>query len=574
MASAVRFDLQTKHRVTLLISLIAVIFGAMILRMAYLQVVKYHYYDMLAQSQHWSASRIPATRGTIYIQDALSNIHYPVAIDSQESLLYVVPKQISDPGGTAERLAKVLGQKPADIQRLFSYSPYYVVIQHHLSATQSNAIKNMSINGVYLQPEDARVYPEGSLASQVIGFVNTNMVGQYGLERSLNDELAGKDGFLKSERDSSGVPIVSGEKIDTAPKDGDNIVLTIDRNVQLEIEEKLQEAVQKYHPDSATIIVMDPSTGAVLGMANTPTYDPNNYSKVTDYATFNNAAVDSTFEPGSIFKSVTASAAIDSGKLQPTSTFNDPGFVTIQGQKINDAERHAFGTVTMTQVLEQSLNDGTVYMLNQMGDKTYYSYLQKFGLGQPTGIEFDDEASGTLRPLNQYQPIDLATTTFGQGITVTPLQILTDVSAIANGGKMMQPHIVAEVDDPNTQTAKITTPKSIRQVISQKSAQEVTQMLVSVVDNGLGKPAAIKGYDVAGKTGTAQIPRTDGHGYESDTQTIGSFIGYAPASHPKFAMLVELVRPKGVAWAESSAAPLWGQIAQSLLNYYQIPPDR
>lgn len=557
-----------------MVTLIAVVFGAMILRMAYLEIVRYHYYDMLAQSQHWSASEIPATRGTIYIQDALSNIHYPVAIDAQENLLYVVPKQITDPGQTAERIAKVIGQSAPAVQKMFSYSPYYVIIQHHLNATQSNMIKNMAINGVYLQPEDARVYPEGSLASQVIGFVNQNMSGQYGLERSLNGLLAGKAGFLKSERDSSGVPIVSGEKVDTAPKNGDNIVLTIDRNVQLEIEEKLQEAVQKYHPDSASIVVMDPSTGAVLGMANTPTYDPNNYSKVTDYTTFNNAAVDSTFEPGSIFKAITASAAIDSGKVQPTSTFNDPGYVIVQGQKINDAEHHAFGKVTMTQVLEQSLNDGTVYMLSQMGPKTYYSYLQKFGLGQPTGIEFDDEASGTLRPLSDYQQIDLATTTFGQGISVTPLQILTDVSAIANGGKLMQPHIISEIDDPNTQTAKITTPKVVRRVISQTSAQEVTQMLTSVVDDGLGKPAAIPGYDIAGKTGTAQIPTTDGKGYEPDSQTIGSFIGYAPATHPKFAMLVELVRPKGVAWAESSAAPLWGQIAQSLLNYYQIPPDR
>jgi cell division protein FtsI (penicillin-binding protein 3)/stage V sporulation protein D (sporulation-specific penicillin-binding protein) len=317
---------------------------------------------------------------------------------------------------------------------------------------------------------------------------------------------------------------------------------------------------------------MEPDTGAILALCNVPTYDPNEYSKVEDVGVFNNPAIFEAYEPGSIFKPITMAAAIDAGRVTPNTLFEDTGSVQIGQHTIRNSDGKAHGWQTMTQVLEESLNTGTIFAVRELGARPFLKYVEDFGFGAATGVELDTEAPGNIESLRKKGDIWSATGSFGQGITATPLQMVVAFGALANGGKLMTPHVVAERVSADGQTSKVA-PQEIRQVITKRASALVGGMLANVVENGHGKRAAVPGYWVAGKTGTAQIARTDGQGYEKD-DSIGSFVGYAPVDDPAFVMLVKLVRPRDVEWAESSAAPLFGDIAKFLLQYLQIPPER
>jgi cell division protein FtsI/penicillin-binding protein 2 len=544
----------------------------MALRLFDLQFNHYKYYRGLAKTQHWSANRIPAERGSIYLQDLSSNTRFPVAINDQRSLIYAVPGQIKDQKDVAARLGGFLGMSQSDVLTKFSYSTTYTIIAHRVDQATSDKIKNAKLAGIYMQDEHVREYPEGQLASSVIGFTNSELVGQYGIERSFNQQLSGTDGFLSSERDSNGVPIVDGSKVDKPSQDGADLVLTIDRNIQQAAEASLKNWVDQYHATAGSVAMMDPSTGRILAMASYPTYDPNHYADVTDYSAYGDQPVEGSYEPGSIFKMITMASGVDSGKIQPTTPFNDTGQVTVQGHVIQNADHKAHGQIDMNYVLARSLNVGTVYALSKIGDPTFYNYVKKFGFGTQTGIELDNESSGSVQAEKDLQQIDFATITFGQGIAVTPLQMLSAAQSIANDGKMVQPHIVDRIIYSNGHE-DVTQTRITRQVVSSASAKTLTAMLVNAVDNGWGQPAAIAGYTVAGKTGTAQIPRSDGKGYE-DTDTIGSFVGYVPANNPRFVMIARLDRPKGVSFSEEPAAHLWHDVAQFALNYFEVAPDR
>ncbi len=547
-------------------------------RLFVLQVLSHRFYSALASNQRNFFEDLFPERGAIYLRDPKSpDGRFPAAINKTLSTVYANTRDVADPAAGAKSLAPVLG---VDEQTLFAklsrpLDPYEPLKPKADDDTVAK-VKALGIKGIGFAREQFRFYPEKASLSQILGFVGANdkgeRVGRYGIEGYWQDQLAGRSGFLAAADDPIGRWFGAADRQFTAAKDGDELTLTIDRNIQYVVCEKLRAAVARHGADSGSAVVLDPKTGAVMAMCNAPDYDDNDFSQVTDLRLFNNAAIFSPYEPGSVFKPITMAAAVDAGKVGPNTTYVDEGFVKIGPYTIKNSDGKGHGLATMTQVLEESLNTGTIFASRQIGPKAFLQYVQGFGFGSPTGIELDTEAAGDVEALRKKGDIWSATASFGQGITMTPLQLVNAYAAIANGGKLMKPYVVDSVKHADG-TVEKTEPQVVRQVITKRAATLVGGMLVRVVENGHGKRAGVPGYYVAGKTGTAQIPRPDGQGYDKEA-SIGSFAGYAPVDDPAFVMIVRIDRPKDVDWAESSAAPLFGDIAKFLLQYLQIPPDR
>lgn len=434
------------------------------------------------------------------------------------------------------------------------------------------------LRGIAYSLQKYRYYPDGNVGSHLTGFVNLDNQGNYGLESYFNEELIGQKGFLKGDKAAGSGAVVAGNREYSKAVNGSSIVLSIDRVVQIKVCQMLNEAQKKYNFQSGTVIIVEPKTGAIIAMCSWPSFDPNDYQSVDEQKIFDNPAVSYQYEPGSVFKTITMAAAIDQGKVSPQTTYQDKGQTMINGWpkpiKNSDFETAGgHGTVDMIGVLEKSLNLGAIFSMETIGSKKFSEYVDNFGFGEKTGIELGAESSGNIKNLgrDKIREIDAATASFGQGIAVTPLQMVMSYAAIANGGILMKPYLVKEIIDADgNKTALI--PKPVRRVISQSTSDTVRAMLVKVVDNGHSKLAGVKGYYVGAKTGTAQIPA--GNGGYLENQYIHTLVGMAPADNPRFAMLVKLDRPEGIKFAESTAAPLFGDIAKFLLKYYQIPKQR
>lgn len=552
--------------------------AALVARLFVLQVLSHEFYSSLASNQHGIFQDLFPERGTIYLRDPkAADGRFPAAVNKTLSTVYANTREIGDPAAAAKALAPVLeAEEAALLEKLSRPMDPYEPLKRKADDAVVEKVAALGIKGVAFSREQFRFYPERSSVAHVVGFVGSNekgeRVGRYGVEGHWEDALAGSSGLFASAQDALGRWIGAADRQFVPARDGDELTLTIDRNIQYVVCEKLRAAVAKHGADGGTVIVLDPKTGAVMAMCSVPDFDPNDFSKVEDLRTFNNPAIFSPYEPGSIFKPITMASAIDSGKIGPNTLYNDEGSVKIGPYTIKNSDGQAHGMQSMTQVLEQSLNTGTIFAVRQLGAKPFLKYVEAFGFGSPTGIELDTEASGDIDSLRKKGDIWSATGSFGQGITATPVQLVVAYAALANGGKLMRPYVVDEVRHHDGTIAK-TEPQVARQVITKRAAALVGGMLVRVVEHGHGKRAAVPGYYVAGKTGTAQIPRDDGQGYEKDA-FIGSFVGYAPVDDPAFVMLVKIVRPRDVEWAESSAGPLFGDIAKFLLQYLQIPPDR
>ena len=417
-------------------------------------------------------------------------------------------------------------------------------------------------------PESRRFYPEGDMASQVLGFVNDSNQGQYGLEGYYNDELAGLGGQIYAEKDVLGRYFNIGQKVD--PKDGSDYILTIDRNIQFKAENIIKGAVKKFQADSGSIVILEPKTSAVLAMAASPTYNPNEFNMVSeeDQDIFNNPIIAKPWEPGSVFKPLIMASAINEGLVQPDTKEVFSNKISVDSYEIHTSTDEAYGEETMTQVLENSDNVAMVWISEKLGKETEYKYLKDFGFGRKLGIELDTENPGDVLDVKKWSNTQRATISFGQGITTTPLQLVNAMGAIANGGVLMKPYVVSEVQNSEGKN-DVNQPQEVKRVLNTDVANKVKDMMVSVVVNGHGKNAGVEGYKVAGKTGTAQVPAPGG-GYYKDRH-IGSFVGFAPADDPKFVMLVKLDNPKNVDWAESSAAPTFGEMAAWLLDYFRVP---
>lgn len=553
-----------------------VLFLVVAARLFYFQVIQGEEFRQQADAQHNIYQKLLPSRGEIKLVDQTSAEAIPIAVNSKSYLVYGVPHDIINPDLTAASLATVLQMDKNDIlSKISDKNKKYVPIKKQLTDTEQEQIKNLALPGIYFDSEDTRVYPENNLLSQVIGFVgyrgqSTQKVGLYGLERYFEKDLAGMPGTLEAEKDTNGAWIYGTKLNEKAAEDGVNLILTVDKTIQFQAQNVLAETVTKNGADGGTIIVINPKTGAILAMASYPDFDPNQFSKVTNQSAFNNMAVTGNYEPGSVFKALTMAAAIDEGKVTPDTTYTDTGDIAVGRFHIHNSDNKAHGVTTMTQVLDWSYNTGAVFAEQQLGNQDFYNYIKKFGFGQPTGIELP-ETKGDLSSLKGNIQTNYFTASFGQGITVTPIQMIQSYIPFANGGKMMKPYIVQTKIYADGRTEN-TQPQVVSQVFSEKTASILDAMLVDVVENGYGKKAGVPGYYIGGKTGTAQVAGPNGKYLENDN--IGSFIGFAPVEDPKFVMLVRIDHPRDASFAETTAVPAWGQLAQFILNYYHIAPTR
>lgn len=544
-------------------------------RLASMQLLNNEKYKVLAESQRTGQQQLEPTRGEIQIWDSFNNLPYTVATSSEKIMVWVNPSQVQNTDEVATKLAEILKLTKEEIlEKISDSSKKYVVIKKDLSETEQTQIKEAALTGVSFDKETSRLYPERSMLAQLLGFVGyvgDKKQGAYGLELAYEDELSGTPGLLLEETDNAGRWIFGGKRDRVPAKDGDSIVLTIDKTVQVKVEAVLKETVEKHGADSGSVVVVDPKTGAVIAMATYPSFDLNNYSKVDNPNIYLNQPTVGAYEPGSIFKPLTMAAAINEGKITPNTTYVDTGEVKVDQYTIKNSDGQANGTQTMTQVLEKSLNTGTIFAQSTIGNAKFLEYLDRFGFGKKTGFEVV-ESAGNLAGLKGNIQVNYNTASFGQGISVTPLQLVQAFSAIADNGKMHPPYVVSRIIRQDGSLEEIK-PQNSQQVISSKTASEVAAMMVNVVENGHGKQAAVPGYYIAGKTGTAQVPKKDGGGYE-ENNNIGSFIGFGPVEDPKFLMLVRVNHPRSVKFAESTAAPAFGDIARFLVEHYNIPPSR
>ncbi len=575
VAAQTTFEKVFKKRIVFLAVLFIFCMLVIIGRLAYMQLFRQDYYQALAESQHVGEHVLVPARGEILIQDSFSGQPYTVATSDEKILVYGNPKIITDLEGVLAKLPEIIGVDRAVLEeKLKDQTKGYVVLKKDLTESEQEKIKALDLTGIAFDKETSRLYPEGSMLAQLLGFVGykgDEKMGVYGLELAYNKELAGTTGTLLEEKDNSGRWIFGGKRDGVPAKDGDSLLLTIDKTVQLKVEAVLKDAVEKHGADSGSVVAMDPKSGAIMAMATYPTFDLNNYSKVSSPDIYNNQVTLGSYEPGSIFKPLTMAAAINEGAVTPSTTYVDTGEIKVGGYTIKNSDEKAHGTQTMSQILEESLNTGTVFLETKVGHKKFSDYINRFGYGKKVGFEVA-ESAGDLGNLKGNIEVNYYTASFGQGISVTPLQLVKAFSGIANGGVMVKPYVVKQIIRNNGKVEDVGKTET-EQVISAKTASEVAAMMVNVVEKGHGTKAAVKGYYVAGKTGTAQVPRKDGKGYE-ENNNIGSFIGFAPVEDPKFVMLVRINHPRSVKFAESTAAPAWGSMASFLLQHYKVPPTR
>lgn len=550
-----------------------------VLRLGYLQIAQYGLYSLYASDQHELASKLLPTRGQILVRDRSDGGLHPLATNRLSWQVYAVPKDITNPDFIAQTVAPLLGLVEEEVKARIRKNPDdpYEPLAQDVSSEVIKELQATSTEGIGMIQSSARLYPERNIGGQLVGFVTRDehgaMSGRYGIEGAYNELLAGTPGRLEAEKDAAGRRLTIGQTQLTEAVNGADVVLTIDRTVQYQTCGAIQRAVEKHSADGGSIVIMNPQTGAVIALCSYPDFNSAEYGKIKDLNVLNNPVMLHAYESGSVFKAFTLAMGLDLQKINPKSTYVDTGVEEIDGFRIKNADGKAYGLQTMTQVLDESLNTGTIFVQRAVGKDAFRRYAEAFGFGKKTGIELSPEAKGNISSLAKKGSIFAATASFGQGLTVTPIQLVAAYAALGNGGKLMRPYVVDEIIHPNGIREK-TKPQVLSEPITKRTSRLISGMLTSVVENGHGKRAGVPGYWVAGKTGTAQVARSDGGvGYLKDVN-IGSFAGYAPATDPKFAMLVKLDHPRDVEWAESSAAPLFGEMAAFLLRYYEVPPER
>jgi len=529
-------------------------------RLFFLQIIEHDYYAALAKGQQTLFKSLEGERGNIFFQ----NHEYPIATTKTYTLVYISPKEIlvEQQADTARALSEILNISEAVLLNKVDQDSLYELIKERISQAEIESLGEKELAGVYLREENWRYYPYNDFASHILGFVNKEGEGQYGIEEYWDSVLQGKEGFLEGEKGPLGYLFFPGETASNSR--GLDIVLTIDYNIQYLAEKLLREAQENLQAEGGQVIIIEPASGKILALANLPGFNPNEYSEEKDFTIFQNDAIQKIFEPGSVFKPITMAGALNEGKITPQTTYFDPGCFEVGGYPIcNYEERIYQGELSMINVLEKSINTGAVFAESQLGHRNFLNYIEKFGIFEETGIDLWGEISPPNTEFKQGREINFVTASFGQGIEMTPIQLVRAFCIIANGGKLVTPYLVEtqlKISDNN--------------IISPQTASKLTAMLVSVVENGFGKAARVPGYYIAGKTGTAQISYAalgvDKKGYSDKTWQ--SFIGFTPAFDPQFLILVKLNNP-ATKTAEYSAVPLFQTLAKYIIDYYQIPPD-
>jgi len=528
-----------------------------------IQVEQRPYYSARAQSQYRLAGFLNAQRGNIFFQDKNGTL-IQAAIMKEMPAVFAVPKEIGTPQETAMALAQTIpGTDEDELVRILSKGDDpYEPIAKKVSDAVVDAIKKLKLGGIYIDEEPNRFYPLGSMFAHALGFVgpaaeDEEAKGRYGLELFYEEELRGLGGEF------------SEDNLIKPPTNGSNLILTVDYTIQRKAEAVLRALVEKHGAGGGSVIVEDPQTGRILAMASHPTFDPNEYSHYS-IATFINPVAQSIYEPGSVFKVMTMAIGIETGKLTPDTTYVDKGYVTFDGRTIRNWDLKTRGELTMAQVLEHSVNTGAVFAERLIGHDLFYNYLISFGFNEPTGIDLPGELKGSLANLRTQRDINFATASFGQGVSVTPISLTNAIAAIANRGILMRPYIVERIVNAEGGIIEERKPEFIRRVIGERTAEQVIDMMVAAVRTNI--IADIPSYEVAGKTGTAQVPNLAGGGYYED-QVINSYTGFAPATNPRFVILIKLDKPLGAPLAGQTVVPAFRELAEFILNYYEIPPD-
>ncbi len=562
---------QDDKRITFLCGGFFVLSFIIVIKLFIIQILRHSHFTALAEQQHWIIQEIPAERGKILSIDGAV-----LASNQDYYLLYGEPLRIEDKATVAKTLSEVLASEERGTS-VELFSRYYdlldrelwwIAIEPKIDPILKKQIENLEILGIGFEVSPIRYYPEKTLASHVLGFVAQNekgeRIGYFGIEGALDGELRGKSGKVLQEKDASGNPILMGG-IDQVPSiSGRDVTLTIDRSVQYLVEKSLREGVEKYGAESGSVIIMNPLNGQIIAMANYPSFDPANLQKESDAK---NLAISDIYEPGSVMKPFTVSAGLDSGSITTNSTFVDSGPVIYSDYTIDNWDGKHHGIQDIAQLLQKSNNIGAAWVGHRTGAKSLHAHLIDFGFGSKTGIDLEGEDTGAIRPFSTWTDIDLANISFGQGISATPLQVLSAFNVFANGGVLFRPQVISEIHTDKG-VIKIE-PKVINRVLPEKVAKQMHELLISAVDQGESKFFNIEGYKIAGKTGTAQIPKD---GKYDPSETNATFLGYL-ANSKKYSMLVRLERPQTSYFASETAVPLWMDLTRQLVSYYNISPD-
>lgn len=546
------------------------------LRLFYWQIVMSDDLTARAEKQHLQTIEIEGPRGNIFYSDGSL-----LAANKPVYLLFALPKVIEDKDRVADRVAQIISPDDAlalanELKGKLSQNLYWVPLLRNLDIADKKKIEELDIKGLGFESSSSRFYPEASSSAQLLGFVGSdevgNRVGYFGIEGFYNKQLRGTSGVVTQEKDAKGLPILSGKFFQKEPSSGYHLSLNIDRAVQYIVEEKLKSGIQRYGAKSGSVVVMEPKTGNILAMASYPNYDPAAYGDFPKEV-YLNPLVAETYEPGSTFKVLVMAWGINEDLIEPDTKCDIcAGPLQVSGHTIRTWNNQYTENSTMTDVIVHSDNTGMVFVSRKLGlDKTY-EYIHNFGFGQKTNIDLQEETGSNIRPKKDWYEIDLATSSFGQGIAVTPIQMVRAVGVIASGGKLMEPHVVKEIQVGDKVTNIL--PRVISNPISEAASKQVTEMMIQAVDKGEAqfykKKMGVQNYRVAGKTGTAQIP-VAGH-YDPD-KTVASFVGFAPADDPKFVMLVKYNEPSSSIYGADTAAPTFFEIAKELFLYYNIPPS-
>lgn len=506
-------------------------------------------------------------RGRIYDQKNQS-----LVLNQNSYQLYAEPKKISDKDNFLHLLSQGLEVDEASVSAKLDMSKDWVAISGGLTQEQKDKIDKLNLKGIGFDYQTKRFYPEASLSAHILGFLGKDNqgedIGRLGLEGFYDRDLRGLPGFVETERDIIGRPILIGVQQRVEPENGRDLVLTIDKNVQEISKRRLLEGIEKYKAKKGCVITADPKTMAILALVCLPDYDLEKYYMFNEDF-YKNLAISDLYEPGSVFKPLVVAAALEEKKIKPDDTYDETGQVAVGEYNIKTWNDKYEGKISMTRILEKSSNVGMVYIGQKLGNKKIFDYLKKFGFGQNTDIDLEGEASGYLKPESSWYPIDYATVTFGQGIAVTPIQMIRAFASIINGGYLMKPYIVQKIVS-ESRTTEIK-PKVERRLFSNMTSDIIRKMLVSTVENAEAKWDRPQGFAIGGKTGTAQVA-IKGH-YDA-SKTIASFIGFAPAKDPKFLTFVVLYEPQTSIWGSETAAPLFFEIAKDLIVYYNISPSQ
>ncbi len=541
--------------------------GGIVMRLVQVQVIDHDYYAAQAEVEHLHEMEVREPRGAI-----LDRNGYPLATSTIAFDVYVDPRSWADAATAnsgAETLAPLIAREPAElIEAVASFEQGDYLAARSVSALAGLQLLEQAPLGVKLVETGLRSYPEGDLASALLGFMGRDQEGLAGIEAAYDVELGGVPGAVYFEHDGLGNPIPFGRWLGTEPVAGGDIRLTIDRYIQRLVERTLALEVESHEATGGTIIVMDPNTGAVLAMASEPTFSLSalDFDDEEQTALYRQPAVTDVYPPGSVMKTITMAAAIDSGLVGPETTYLDDGAAEVEGgDPILNWDFSVHGVTTMTDVLRFSLNTGAVWVSRQLGPERFYDYIDRFGFRRPTGVGLGGDSAGLMRLPGEddWYPVDLATNSFGQGISVTPLHMITAVSALVNGGLLMRPYIVKEVAGPDGR--RVYEPVVVQRAVSEETSRTLVQMMNAVVDGMPSHLAQVPGYSVGGKTGTTTfVDRVD---------TIASFVGFAPLEDPRFVMLVKIDSPKDSPLGGVVAAPIFSDLAPQLLSYLGAQPD-